>query len=186
MLLLGRDDPDLRRRVLLIGVNEGRERARLLRLGFGDVTGSDVGLAEIDSRAERLAAHADLLPRRRRLGPLVLDLFSRDGEGPRGRLGLHPREFALLWRLAEAPGRRVGKAQLAADVWRLGFVPETNSIAVHVSRLRAKLAIAGLDGLVRTAPDGGYLLDRRLAWAGVEAGPAGAQRRKWDAAQAGE
>lgn len=177
MILLGRDDPDLRRRVLLIGVPEGRERARLLRLGFGDVMPADIGLAEIDSRAERLAERADLLPRRRRVGPLVLDLFSRDGEGPRGRLSLHPREFALLWRLAETPGRPVGKAQLAADVWRMGFVPETNSIAVHVSRLRAKLALAGLDGLVRTAPGGGYFLDRRMA----AEPPPWPDQRKWDA-----
>lgn len=37
-------------------------------------------------------------------------------------------------------------------------MPDTNSLAVHVFRLRAKLGGAGLDGLVRTAPTGGYML----------------------------
>ena len=40
----------------------------------------------------------------------------------------------------------------------MGFVPETNSLAVHVSRLRGKLNTAGLEGLVETAPSGGYCL----------------------------
>ncbi len=51
-----------------------------------------------------------------------------------------------------------GKAELLSEVWRMAHVPDTNSIAVHVFRLRAKLGIAGLGGMVRTAPSGGYLL----------------------------
>jgi hypothetical protein len=42
----------------------------------------------------------------------------------------------------------------------MAHVPDTNSLAVHVFRLRAKLIIAGLEGLVKTAPSGGYYLDR--------------------------
>jgi DNA-binding winged helix-turn-helix (wHTH) protein len=52
----------------------------------------------------------------------------------------------------------VSKAELMSDIWRLAFVPETNSVAVHVSRLRAKLALAGLAGLVQTSSTGGYFL----------------------------
>jgi DNA-binding winged helix-turn-helix (wHTH) protein len=44
------------------------------------------------------------------------------------------------------------------EVWRLLHVPDTNSLAVHVSRLRNKLALAGLRGLVETAASGGYML----------------------------
>ena len=42
----------------------------------------------------------------------------------------------------------------------LEFEPGTNSIEVHVSRLRAKLAFAGIHGLVETVPPGGYRVAR--------------------------
>lgn len=146
------------RRVLLLGVRDSVERGRLLRLGFGDVLGETAALREVEARAARVALSAGMVPSARLIGPLRLDLFARDGfVGPR-RLALHPREFALLWRLSDAPGRAVGKRVLLSEVWRLGHVPETNSLAVHVSRLRAKLAAAGLTDLVLTAPEGGYML----------------------------
>ena len=44
------------------------------------------------------------------------------------------------------------------DVWHLSHMPETNSIAVHASRLRGTLALAGLRELVRTAPSGAYFI----------------------------
>jgi len=146
--------------VLLTGVDDPDASARLLRLGFGDVVGSQTSLREIEARAMRIAAHARALPRTRDIGPLRLDLFARDGFVAHRALGLHPREFALVWRLAETPGVAVSKKALVRDVWRMAHVPDTNSLAVHVFRLRAKLAIAGLAGLIKTEPAGGYRLDR--------------------------
>ena len=99
-----------------------------------------------------------MLPRVRNLGRLRLDLFARDGFVGKRPLGLHPREFALIWRLAEAQGTAVAKKALVRDVWRMAHVPDTNSLAVHVFRLRAKLAVAGLAELVCTAPSGAYFL----------------------------
>ena len=144
--------------VLLTGVDDTSERARLLRLGFGDVVDSQTSLREIEARALRIAAHARALPRTREIGPLRLDLFARDGFVAQRALGLHPREFALVWRLADSPGAAVSKKALVRDVWRMAHVPDTNSLAVHVFRLRAKLAIAGLDWLIKTEPSGGYYL----------------------------
>ena len=87
---------------------------------------------------------------------MTLDLLHRDGRVDDCWLGLHPREFALIWRLAQEPGQRVSKRQLLADVWRITFEPETNSVAVHVARVRAKLQPFGLDRLLATHPNGGY------------------------------
>lgn len=151
-----------RRSLLLVGVAEAGERARLLRLGFGDVMGSGYDLPEVEARAEaiadRLAMRARSLPRLRSVGPVELDLALREafvGEQP---LRLNPREFALLWHLAERPGHAYYRTELMQQVWRLSHVPETNSLAVHVHRLRAKLALAGCSGLVQTDPGGGYYL----------------------------
>ncbi|GAB5349196.1 crotonase/enoyl-CoA hydratase family protein [Alteriqipengyuania sp. 357] len=103
-------------------------------------------------------AAEQLIARSIEAGPLRLDLFHRDAAVEGRWLALHPREFALLWRLAETPGRTVSQRTLLFDVWRLTFEPGTNRIAVHVARLRRKLAPMGLDGLIAT--DGpGYRLD---------------------------
>ena len=90
---------------------------------------------------------------------VTLDLFHRDGRVDDRWLGFHPREFELLWRLAEQPGVQMTKQQLLADVWRIDFEPETNSLAVHVARVRGKLEPFGLSSILATHPEGGYFLN---------------------------
>jgi DNA-binding winged helix-turn-helix (wHTH) protein len=148
----------LRRLVLLIGIHDAETRVKLLRRGFGDVVPRQTSLDEIEARALRVLANAEALPRIRQIGNLRLDLFAREGFVSGKPLGLHPREFALVWRLADTPGIAVAKKVLVRDVWRMAFVPDTNSLAVHVFRLRGKLDLAGLPGLIKTARAGGYLL----------------------------
>jgi len=157
-LSLAGANPVQRKWMMMIDVPESHDRARLLRLGFGDALGYGPSLDELESRVLRLKEHAEALPRYRRHGAVKLDLFARDGFVAGRAVGLHPREFALLWRLAEDPGEAVSTPELLCDVWRLSFRPETNSLAVHLSRLRAKLRTAGVDGLVETLPGGSYRL----------------------------
>ncbi len=144
--------------VVLVGVADGIARAHWLALGFGDVLPADIGLAELEQRLRRVAEALAALPRQRGHGRLRLDLLARDGHVGERRLGLHPREFGLLWRLAETPGEAVSPDALLSQVWQLNFRPETNSLAAHVCRLRAKLAVAGLPDIIRTAPGGAYVL----------------------------
>jgi len=144
--------------VVLIGVEDAAARGGLLADGFGEALTADVELAELEQRTGRVAAMLDTLPRARRHGDLQLELLLRDGWVRGRRLGLFPREFALLWRLAETPGEPVEPGALLSDVWQLSFRPETNSLAVHVCRLRAKLAVAGLADVVRTTERGAYVL----------------------------
>ena len=145
-------------KLVLLGIGNAEERAKLLRSGFGDVLGLGAQLAEIEARAARVADMAASLPRSREIGRLRLDLIARDGFVDERALGLHPREFELIWHLAETPGLPVGRTELMNEVWRMTHVPDTNSVAVHIFRLRAKLGIAGLVGIVQTAPSGGYFL----------------------------
>jgi two-component system, OmpR family, response regulator len=161
--LLRREGWYHRSNVLLVGVDHSGERARLLRLGFGDVLAGGAPLAEVEARAERIANRAGALPRYRNCGALQLDLLYREAFVTSRALGLHPREFELLWHLAEEPGRVHSRATLLANVWRLKHQPETNSIAVHICRLRAKLTISGCGDMVRTVADG-YMLFASEDW----------------------
>ncbi len=147
-----------RKWMMMLEVSDTGERARMLRLGFGDALDFGASLEELEYRVIRLTHFAQSLPRYRYHGALQIDLLSREGFVAGRALGLHPREFALLWRLADTPGEAVSARELLSDVWRLAFRPETNSLAVHISRLRAKLRLAGIDGVIETLPDGGYCL----------------------------
>lgn len=145
-------------RLILIGVEDAAERAHLLNLGCAEALPAMTDLAELLARSRRVSDMFGMLPRWRNVGSLTLDLFHRDARHGARWLSLHPREFGVIWRLADTPGERVTRKQLLTDVWRLNHEPETNSVEVHVSRLRTKLAEVGCSGLVQTAPEGGYRL----------------------------
>jgi DNA-binding response OmpR family regulator len=158
MQVLSQLVPEARRCVLVAGVSEAHDRTSLLQIGFGDVVSERIGIEELGARATRLAQFNEWLPRTRRVGRLTLDLLAREAFGDNKPLNLNPREFALIWRLADSIDQFVSKQALIYDVWRMGFVPETNSVAVHMSRLRRKLAFVGFAGIIETSPSGGYRL----------------------------
>ena len=145
-------------RLIMLGVEDPAERAQLLTMGCAEALPATTDRYELRARTQRVSDMFGMLPRWRNLGALTLDLFHRDVRHGARWLGLHPREFGLIWRLADTPGECVSRRQLLADVWRIHHEPETNSVEVHVSRLRSKLAAAGFEGLVQTAAQGGYRL----------------------------
>lgn len=104
----------------------------------------------------------DTMPRCRFAGPVVLDLLLRDALVRETPVRLHPREFELLWRLSESPGRPVDRTTLLREVWQLEDRPGTKTLEVHVCRLRAKLGKFGAAWIVATHPDGGYFLDTEV------------------------
>jgi len=147
----------VRAAVIVTDIADSQTRAHLLSLRFGEAVPPGLTLGELAQRAQRLSTALAALPRRLSHGPLLLDLLHREAWVGQRRLGLHPREFGLLWRLTETPGVPVSPGALLHDVWHLPDRPETNSLAVHVCRLRAKLAGAGLPQVLRTCA-AGYLI----------------------------
>ena len=155
-----RDLPN-KQSAICVGVDEPEVRAQLIGEGFGDALPMEVALVELAARLLKLEGLERQIPRQQRIGPVLLDLFHRDAKVSGTWIGLHPREFGLLWRLAETPHRPVGKKELLRDVWRLNHEPETNSLEVPVSRLRAKLSVSGVGWLVQTHEGGGYQIGKR-------------------------
>ena len=157
--LLGGTSRDERRLMLVATVDVPSGRAKLLHEGFGEVVCTEIDLPELSARAARLATFERWVPQCRAVAGMELDLLAREATFGGRALNLHPREFAILWRLSDRPGEVVSKEALLRDVWRLSTSPESNSIAVQLSRLRRKLTAAGLDGAVLTTA-GGYCLRR--------------------------
>ena len=102
---------------LFVGVDCGRERARLLDAGCGDALPADVGLPELAQRARRVAAAGARLPRLRAAGPLTLDLLHRDARAGRALA----RAPSARVRAALAAGRAARRAGLARDAAARGL-----------------------------------------------------------------
>lgn len=119
-----------------------------------DLSASDALIAARLAALVRRTATAGRL----QVGDLSIDRVAQRAERGGRTLDLLPREYRLLLYLAERAGQVVPRADLLRAVWCLGFDPGTNVVAVHVSRLRAKLDRDFAAPLLRTEAGVGYRL----------------------------
>lgn len=141
--------------ILWHGEDDPTARARALEGGAQDVVGPWMHPAETLARIIRLA-QAD--QPRLVLGDLVIHLVDRVVERDGRPLPLPAREYALLLHLARRPGETVSRDALLDAVWRLRHDPGTNSVEVHMSRLRAKIDRGFGRALLHTVKGRGYAL----------------------------
>ena len=71
---------------------------------------------------------------------------------------LSAKEYALLVELASDPARVFTREQLLRDVWGYRSYVPTRTLESHASRVRCKLAAAGLPGWVVNVWGVGYKL----------------------------
>lgn len=126
-----------------------------LDAGAADAVTAD---ATADEIAARIAARLRLEAPPLGIGELLIDRIARRVTRAGRRLMLHPREYALLLHLAQHAGQTVPRAALLEAVWGLRFDPGTNLVAVHVSRLRAKLDRGFPAAMLHTEKGIGYRL----------------------------
>lgn len=112
-----------------------------------------------DEIAARVAARLRSAPPPIGIGELVIDRIARTVTRAGRAVRLLPREYALLVHLAQHPGRTVSRAALLEAVWGLRFDPGTNVVAVHISRLRAKLDHGFARTMLHTEKGIGYRLE---------------------------
>ena len=114
-------------------------------------------LARIQALIRRRAGAAE--PARLTVGPLALDLGSREVTRDGRRLDLQPREFALLEFLMRNAGRVVSKTMILEHVWEMTFEPQANVVEARISRLRDKLDRPFEAKMIRTLRGVGYVLE---------------------------
>ena len=114
---------------------------------------------------EELVARIRALLRRRPpridvldLGELVVDRGARRVIACGVDVVLSAKEYALLVWLASEPDRVLTREQLLRDVWGYRTYVPTRTLESHASRVRCKLAAAGLPGWVVNVWGVGYKL----------------------------
>jgi len=88
-------------------------------------------------------------------GPLKLDPAALSVTCEGRSIALQRREFMLLHKLLESPGQVLSRAQLEESVYGWEGGVESNSLDVHIHRLRRKL----YPEVIRTVRGVGYVID---------------------------
>ena len=129
-----------------VGVSD---RVNVLRLGADDFIPKPFDNAEVLARVEaqlrRSREFSAPKPDMLSVGPLTLDRDSHTASVDGEELPLTGREFDILALLMDNPRRAFSRAQIYEAVWGEDFLGDENTVNVHVSNLRAKLAKADPD-----------------------------------------
>jgi DNA-binding response OmpR family regulator len=146
--------------LILSALSAVDERVRGLRAGGDDYLTKPFEFIELTARLDALMRRRDTAPeiREYRVGPLRLDLLTREITCAGRAVALLPREYRLLEYLMKHAGQVVSRTMLFEAVWDYRLDERTNVIDVHISRLRKKLDPAGSMLMIHTVRGSGYLL----------------------------
>ena len=144
--------------VLLLTARDAvADRVRGLETGADDYLVKPFATAELVARIKALARRNAPPPALLALGRLVLDTSARRARIGERPLELSVREWAVLEYLIQHAARVVSKQQIIDAILPWGEDLTLNAVEVYVSRLRIKLADAGI--AIRTIRGFGYMLE---------------------------
>ncbi len=129
-----------------VGVSD---RVNVLRLGADDFIPKPFDntevLARVEAQLRRSRQFSAVKSQVLSAGPLTLDQDSHTVTVNGHEAALTSREFDILALLMGSPRRAFSRAQIYESVWGEDFIGDDNTVNVHVSNLRAKLAKADPD-----------------------------------------
>jgi two-component system, OmpR family, response regulator len=135
------------------------DRVRGLRAGGDDYLTKPFATMELIARIEALLRRpADSRATMLQVGPLKLDLIERTAKRGNRVIELLPREFRLLEYMMRRKDQMLTRAMLLEEVWNYKFIPQTNLVDVHMSRLRHKVDLANEPPMIHNVRGTGFIL----------------------------
>ena len=121
--------------------DEGAEIVALLNAGADDYLVKPFAADQLDARIRAVLRRAESaeVSGPVTVGGIVVDARARTALLDGVPLDLSPKEFDLLYYLAERSGEVVGKRELLAKVWNQPYGGADKTVDVHLSWLRRKL-----------------------------------------------
>ena len=130
-----------------------------LRSGADDYVIKPFALEELVARVQAVLRRSrSRNTGRMTIGDLAIDVDAGTAQRGERRLDLTATEFRILALLARQQGRVLTQSQIVDLLWPVGSGPESNSIEVHVARLRRKLEAGREPRLLHTVRGMGYVL----------------------------
>jgi two-component system OmpR family response regulator len=143
--------------IILTALDQLSDRIEGLNAGADDYLVKPFDLAELSARigsvARRYSGNPNPMVTH---GPLQIDLAARSVRRDGRPVPLTAREWALFKAFLANPGTLLSKAQLEEKLYAFDAEVESNTIEVHVSRLRKKLGPT----LIETERGMGYRLGK--------------------------
>jgi DNA-binding response OmpR family regulator len=143
VIVLGRPDPQVKVRAL-----ERADDYLVRPFAYEEL------VARIRAVLRRCPPRSELVD----LGELAIDRGARRVLVRGREVAVSQKEFALLVKLASDPDRVFTREQLLRDVWGYRSWAPTRTVESHASRIRCKLAAAGLGGWIVNVWGVGYKL----------------------------
>jgi two-component system copper resistance phosphate regulon response regulator CusR len=136
-----------------------RDRVKGLELGADDYLVKPFAFAELLARVRSILRRAPLREAKHlQIADLEIDMQRHKATRSGVPLNLTPKEFLLLAYLVRSSGEVVSRAEIAEQVWDIGFKTDTNVVDVVVRRLRAKVDDPFKTKLIDTIRGVGYVL----------------------------
>ncbi|MGA7910579.1 MAG: response regulator transcription factor [Candidatus Dormiibacterota bacterium] len=133
------------------------DRIAGLKSGADDYVAKPFALEELMARVEAvIRRHRGKGGARLVEGDVAVDLSEGLASRAGRQLNLTGIEFRILAALMRSRGQLVTYEQLAEAVWAVATGPDSNSLEVHVSRIRQKLGAGGGSRVIHTVRGIGY------------------------------
>lgn len=157
--LASRIDPDTPL-IVLTGHADAIHRIRMLERGGDDVIAKPFTYPELRARIAAMLRRTRQRPasRLRRVGPVTIDVPSREVRVDDQPVELSAKEYELLLALSSDPTRVFTREELLRDVWGFRSPGRTRTLDSHAHRLRRKLSSSGGAKLVVNVWGVGYRL----------------------------
>lgn len=132
--------------IVLTARDQISDRIEGLNAGADDYMTKPFDLSELSARLNAVARRYSGNPNPLvEIGDLQIDLAARMVSRGGRPVDLTAREWALFETFVQRPGQVMSKAQLEERLYAFGDEVESNTIEVHVSRLRKKLGRSVID-----------------------------------------
>lgn len=144
--------------VLLLTARDAvQDRVHGLELGADDYLVKPFAAPELVARLKALVRRSNPKTAEIQVGGLALDTFAKRAYVNRQAIELSVREWAVLEYLMRHVARVASKQQIIDAILPWGEEVTLNAVEVYISRIRAKIADAGVT--IRTIRGFGYMLE---------------------------
>jgi DNA-binding response OmpR family regulator len=134
-------------------------KVQALRSGADDYVTKPFAFEELLARVEALGRRPkEIRSPMLRVGPLELDMETREVRRGGERIELTPKEYTVLEYLMRHAGRVMSRTLITEYAWDYHFDPGTNIVDVVINRLRKKVDSGHPQKLVHTVRGVGYVV----------------------------
>jgi len=160
-----RDKRNKSKVLILSAKDEVEDRVKGLNVGADDYLCKPFSFAELHARVNNLLKRTyDIKSDQIALGGVIIQLSRRQAlitsdNTVQNVLDLTPHEYSILEHLALNQGRVISYDKLTDYLYDEKTVVTRNAIEAHMSGLRKKLRLAGIDSLISTRRGFGYVIE---------------------------